>query len=124
MAVTTMQNSEGPEQNDLQLWTGVLAGPIAWILDEGLSYALTQHACSTGHVYVLHVISVVSLIIAIIGAWIAWRQWSLLGEGSDEGGSAHDRAWWMARVGVALGIGFGIVIVALAVPKFMLSPCS
>jgi hypothetical protein len=124
MAVTTMRNPEAPKQSDAQLVAGVLLGPFAWILDEGLSYSLEQHSCSTGHFYVLHVISAVALIIALGGAGIAWRQLSLVGTGSEEGGSIRDRSWWMARLGIALGIGFGVVIVALAVPKILLSPCS
>ncbi len=124
MAVTTLHENEIPRQSDTQLWAGVLLGPIAWILDEGLSYALEQHSCSTGHVYILHVISLVCLIVALSGMAIAWRQLSIIGVGSEEGGSIRDRSWWMARLGIALGIGFAVVIIALAVPKFLLSPCS
>jgi hypothetical protein len=124
MAITTVHNSEAPRQSDAQLVAGVLLGPIAWILDEGLSYSLTQHSCSTGHVYVLHVVSIVCLIIALGGAGIAWHQLSLVGTGSAEGGSILDRSWWMARVGISLGVGFAVVILALAIPKFLLSPCS
>jgi hypothetical protein len=124
MAVTTMHNPDAPRHSDFELLAGVLLGPIAWILDEGLSYSLEQHACSTGHFYILHVISVVCLLIALGGVAIAWRQLSLVGSGSESGGSIRDRSWWMARFGIALGIGFAVVIVALAVPKFMLSPCS
>jgi hypothetical protein len=124
MAVTTMHNSEASKQSDLQLMAGVLLGPIAWILDEGLSYSLEQHSCSTGHFYLLQLISIVAFIIALAGAAIAWRQLSIVGAGSEEGGSIRDRSWWMARVGIWMGIGFAVVIVALAVPKFLLSPCS
>jgi hypothetical protein len=35
------------------------AGPLAWAIDLGFSYVMAQHACSTGHYYVLHVITVV-----------------------------------------------------------------
>ncbi len=124
MAVTALHERESQRQRDTQLWAGVLLGPVAWALDEGLSYALEQHSCSTGHVYVLHVISLICLLLALSGAAISWRQLSIVGAGSEEGGSIRDRSWWMARLGIAMGIGFAIVIVALAVPKFLLSPCS
>jgi uncharacterized membrane protein len=119
-----MHNPEAPRRSDFQLVAGVLLGPIAWILDEGLSYSLEQHSCSTGHVYILYVISAVSLLIALCGIAIAWRQLSLVRSGSEEGGTIRDRSRWMARLGIALGIGFAVVIVALAVPKFLLNPCS
>jgi len=123
MAVTTLHDNSA-KQSDAQLWAGVLLGPIAWALDEGLSYALEQHSCSTGHVYILHAISIVCFLLALSGAAISWHQLTIIGPGSEEGGSVRDRSWWMARLGIALGLGFALVIVALAVPKFLLSPCS
>ncbi len=122
MAVTTLQHDA--KQSDTQLWAGVLLGPIAWALDEGLSYALEQRSCSTGHVYVLHAISIVCFLLALSGAAISRHQLSTVGAGSEEGGTVLDRSWWMARLGIALGLGFALVIVALAVPKFLLNPCS
>ncbi len=124
MAVTTLRDLESTGPSDTQLWAGLLLGPVAWALDEGLSYALEQHSCSTGHVYVLHAISIVCLLVALSGAGISWRQMSIVGTGSEEGGSVRDRSWWMARLGIALGLGFAVAIVALAVPKFLLGPCS
>src|SRR5436305_8673789 len=44
------------------------AGPLAWLLDLGASYAAAQHACSMGHFYVLHVISLLAFLLAISGA--------------------------------------------------------
>jgi hypothetical protein len=123
MAVMTMQNESESKRSDAQLWAGVLMGPIGWALDEGLSYALDQHSCSTGHFYVMHVITAFCLVFALTGVVIARRQLMLTGQGSEEGGSPRDRSWWMARVGIALGISFSIVIVAMAVPKVILSPC-
>jgi hypothetical protein len=122
MAVS-IYNDTRPEANPLLLWTGILLGPIAWALDEGLSYALAQHSCSTGHFYVLYVISGICLTVAVSGALIARSQLARVGEGSESGGGPHDRSWWMAVLGIAFGIGFSLVIIAIAVPKIMLSPC-
>jgi uncharacterized membrane protein len=124
MAITRTQEPEVSQQSDLQLWAGVLLGPIAWTLDEGLSYSLEQHACSTGHFYVLYVLTVVTLILALSGSAISWRQLTIIGKRSEEGGNILDRSRWMARLGIALGIGFAVVIIALAVPKVLLNPCS
>ena len=122
MAVT-IYNDPRPAANSGLLWAGVLLGPTAWALDEGLSYMLAQHSCSTGHFYVLHVISVLCLLLAIAGLIIARAQLAKVGPGSQDGGGPHDRSWWMAVLGIALSIGFSLVIIAIAVPKIMLSPC-
>jgi choline-glycine betaine transporter len=122
MAVS-IYNDPRPAANPWLLWAGVLLGPTAWVLDEGLSYAFTQHSCSTGHFYVLHVITALCFVLAIAGAVIARVQLAKLGPGSEKGGGSHDLSWWMAVLGICLGIGFSLVIIALAVPKLLLSPC-
>jgi hypothetical protein len=122
MAVTIYDDTR-PAANSLLLWMGVLLGPLAWVLDEGLSYALEQHSCSTGHFYVLHAITVACLILAVAGALIARSQLAKVGPGSDDGGGPHNRSWWMSIVGIGLGVGFSLVIIAIAIPKIMLSPC-
>jgi hypothetical protein len=122
MAVTVYNRSE-PEASPALLWAGVLLGPTAWALDEGLSYAVAQHSCSTGHFYVTHVITAICLAIALFGALIARAQLLRVGPGDENGGGAHNRSWFMARLGIALGCGFALVIIAMAVPKILLSPC-
>jgi uncharacterized membrane protein len=122
--VESSENLNAPAVDTLWLWFGVLAGPIAWALDEGLSYAVTQHACSTGAFYELHIISAVCLLIALSGVMVARWQLTLVPQGADdEGGSSRDRSWFMARFGIACSLGFALVIIALAVPKMILSPC-
>jgi hypothetical protein len=122
--VESAENLNAPAVDTMWLWFGVLAGPVAWMLDEGLSYAITQHACSTGAFYELHIISVVCLLLAISGMFVARRQLTLVPSGADdEGGSPRDRSWFMARFGIACSAGFALVIIALMVPKIILSPC-
>jgi hypothetical protein len=105
------------------LWFGVLAGPVAWALDEGISYAIAQHACSTGAFYELHIISAFCLILAAAGFFAARSQFAHVQGAYDEGGSARDRSWFLARFGMASSLGFALVIIALSVPKIVLSPC-
>ena len=105
------------------LYYGILAAPTAWMCDEGLSYMLDQHACSTGHFYVLHIITIVTAMIALSGFFIALLQLLAAGKGNDDGGSPRDRAYFMARLGIITSLGFTLVILALAVPRWILSPC-
>ena len=101
----------------------LLIGPVAWAFDLGLSYATVYHACSTGHYYVLHIISIVTIVFALSGAYVGWQEFQQVREANDEGGSPFDRAHFMALLGIASGLGFSLVIVATAVPKFVFSPC-
>lgn len=105
------------------LWWGILVGPAAWSLDQGISYAVDQHACSTGHFYLLHLISAVGFFLAMTGALVASRQLALVRDGHDDGGSPRDRSWFMAWLGILMSSVFALTIVALAVTKIVLSPC-
>jgi hypothetical protein len=107
----------------LPQWYALLIGPLSWAADLGIGYANVYHACSTGHYYVLHVISLITLIVALSGAFVGWQEFQKVRDGSDEGGTPLDRAHFMALLGIAASIGFALVIIATAVPRFVLSPC-
>ena len=110
-------------RSPLPQFYALLIGPIAWAADLGMSYASVYHACSTGHFYLLHVISLVALIIALTGAFVGWKEFLAVREGSDDGGTPFDRSHFMALLGLASSLGFAVVIIATAVPRFILSPC-
>ena len=98
-------------------------GPLAWAADLGLSYANVYHACSTGHFYVLHAITAITFVLALTGAFVGWREFQALRDADVEGGSAIDRAHFVALLSIACAIGFAMVIIATAIPKWVFSPC-
>lgn len=106
------------------LWTGILAGPLAWALDEGIGYVLVPHACSTGHGYVLHVATALCLLIAAAAFLLAWRMLVMTPPSSTEdGGDASSRSRFMAMVGMASSALFFMAIIAEAIPRFILNAC-
>jgi len=122
MARSTQQIQAG--RTPLGLWWSLVAGFAAWAIDLGFSYVLEQHSCSTGHHYVLHVISIVCFVIALTGfatGWIEFRRFPATA--SEEGGSPFDRAHFQALLGMAFSLCFAVVILAGAVPRWILSPC-
>jgi hypothetical protein len=103
---------------------GMAAGPLAWACDEGFSMSLTQHACSTGHHYVLHLISLIAFAVALSGAVTGYRLYREMPDELDpKGGEPRDRAHFQALYGIASSLGFALVIIAFAVPRWMLSAC-
>src|SRR4051794_6296897 len=60
-------------RRDLGLWSGLLAGPIAWALHMQICYALVPRICAGLNRWVLHAVSLVCLLIALAGTAIAWR---------------------------------------------------
>lgn len=108
----------------LELWTGMLAGPIAWLLQLQTNYILAQLVCSrTSHV-MLHVITVVALLLAAGGGLIAWRSWQQAGrEWPGESEGVVPRSRFMAVVGLLTSVMFFLVILAQGIPSFILNPC-
>ncbi|HSU60234.1 MAG TPA: hypothetical protein VLI55_13040 [Bryobacteraceae bacterium] len=106
------------------LWTGVLAGPIVWLLSFEANFALAPWACIFQAKLALYIVSLVALILSAASGVLAWNQWRQLGkEWPDEGGSVVSRARIMAVGGILLSTMFCIVIVAQAIPEIILAAC-
>ena len=105
------------------LWTAVLSGPVAWFLDQGLSYMLVKPVCTAGGRDVLTVISVAALAMAGAGGYTGWRCFAQLRGATDDGGRLVDRSYFMAVVGISLNVLVALLIVTAGVSRFLLSPC-
>jgi hypothetical protein len=108
----------------LAQWFGVLGAPLAWSADHLISYAITQHACSTGQFYQLKIVSVVALFFALFATLVAWRnRVHATGLEPTDAGGAFGTTNFMGLLGLFTGVFFSAVIIANAVPRFILSPC-
>lgn len=105
------------------LWYGILIGPLAWMADQQISYSLVAHSCSTGHHYLMLAISTISLLFAVSGVVVAAMNFSRTRQATIEGGSVEDRSRFMSILGIGASLGWAIVIIAMAVPRVMLTPC-
>jgi hypothetical protein len=106
------------------LWTGILAGPIAWALNLVASYALVKWTCNHGQAAMLNVITLAALVLVSSGAMVSWV--ALHRTESDtptDGGLPRQRARFMAVLGLSSSAFFFLVIVAGAVPQWMLDAC-
>ncbi len=106
------------------LWFGVFAGPVGWALDVGISYALVQWTCEMDHPNVLHLFSLLGLVfVAAGGAASYWCLARVPSDASNEGGGSADRSRFLAILGLALTAMSLALVIANAVPRFILSPC-
>ena len=102
----------------------MVAGPVAWAFDLGLSYVLAQHACSTGHHYILHLITIVCFLVALTGLAAGYTEYQKLPrEVTEQGARPFDRAYFQLLFGMVFSIAFAVVVIAGAVPRWILSPC-
>ena len=108
----------------LALWWGLFGGSVGFAADEVLSYAAVQHACSTGYHWLLHFYTLLGIVIAASAFLSASWSYKQLPESEDpKGVTVGSRARWMAIYGMASSIAFTVAIIALAVPKWAMSPC-
>lgn len=116
----TVRKGEAPAL----IWCAMFAGPFAWACDLGFSYVLEQHACSTGHHYVLHLITVVCALIALAGFAAGFAAYKRVpAEAEDHGMRPMDRTHFQTLFGMIFSLAFMVVIVAEAVPRWILHPC-
>jgi hypothetical protein len=106
------------------MWFGVFAGPIAWIVDIGISYPLVQWECGAHSTVLLHLMSLIGLFIALAGCGASFVTWSSLPDAvPPETKRSLGRARFVALFGLALSAGFVLVIIANAIPRFFIGPC-
>jgi hypothetical protein len=104
------------------LWTGMLAGPLAWMAQLAMNYALTDWTCRSGHRWALDLTFAVTLTVTAAGALAAWTV---------RRPSPHDRPervaarhMSLAWCGLGLSALFALAIAATMIPRLYLSPCT
>jgi hypothetical protein len=105
-------------KTDLKLWTGILAGPTAWIFQLALMYPIAQLTCHAGfapqHPGTLHAISIGALVAIALGAFLPWPLRHV---------EADQRVRFMAQLGLLLCALFTFVVLATWLPPFILNKC-
>jgi hypothetical protein len=110
----------------IRLWTGIFAGPILWAADEVIGYSATAHECSTGSEALFHLLTIGALVGCLGGFVLAAQAWRALSGESRPSLSDGTSEWTrvMAVAGMVLSAAFALLVIATAIPKWMLSPCA
>ena len=123
-AQTALDTSDVRWLTPLPLWTGILAGPIAWAFDLMASYAVVKWVCHTRTYGILPLITLASLAVVGVAAVISWK--ALRRTAADvptDGGRPRQRARFMAVLGLASCALFALQIIAGAIPHWVLDAC-
>jgi hypothetical protein len=104
-------------------WFGLAAGPVAWALDQGVSYAMVPWACEGHHHLPLHVVSLAALLLAAAGAVMSGRDWRHRRRAGSEEDDAAGRGHFLALLGLLMCLLFGLVVLMEGVAKFYFDPC-
>jgi hypothetical protein len=107
----------------LPLWSGVLAGPVAWAADLTASYALVRWICSSRQFALLHLITLLAILVTLGGAWIAWLAFQHSEGSFDDDRWSVQRARFMAVLGLSSSALFLLAILASEMPRWVLDAC-
>src|SRR4051794_1048378 len=111
-----------PAPRDVGLWAGLLAGPVAWVIELQAVYALAEWACKSGNMVPLHLTVLACLLVALAGVWISLSHARPpRPAGAADGGDARVRL--MAALGMMTGGLFALVILAHWIAVMLLGPC-
>jgi hypothetical protein len=109
----------------LALWTGLLCGPIAWLLQLQIGYILIPWACAHDvQAISLHIVTVAALLLTLAGGFINWRNWQRTGKEELDGeGGTVSRSRFMAVLGIFTSAMFFLTILVQGMASFILHPC-
>lgn len=106
----------------VRLWAGLLGPPMIALADLSLHYAMTGWVCRTGRSWIFDLLTIVALILVALTTLLAWHEWKKIGQ-RDAGETVRGRRTLMAAGGLTNGAFFTLVIVATAIPNFLLRGC-
>ena len=108
----------------LPLWSGILAGPIAWAFDLTVRYAIVKWTCVSDREAMLSLITALCLAVVVAGAAVSWLALQrTANDGPTDGGEPRQRARFMAIFGLASCALFALTIVAGDIPHWILDAC-
>jgi len=106
------------------LWAGLLAPPVAALLQQSVSYALVPGLCWSGREWLLHLVSLLALAVTVGAGLLSWRNFRRAGaRWEDDGAGVLPRSRLMAAVGILISGHSALVVVAQWIAVFVYSTC-
>ena len=104
----------------MRIWLALLAAPALALTDESISYAAAGWTCARQNAAVMHGVHALFLAGTLAAAVMAWRLWiETRGAGDERAASRH----FLAGMGIACATLSAVVIAAMWIPNWLLSPC-
>ena len=129
MSSSTLHRDSHDRARLAALWTGLLAGPLVWLVLLEANYVLSYVACETRQRWFMHAATLLAIaLVAAAGLW-SWRASvghplepeELSAPLSDT--TAVQRVRWMALAGAVVSAAFILLMIATHIPVLILKTC-
>ena len=108
----------------MRTWPGIVLAPLLALADQSVAYALVEwgcHAQQFASLQYVHGVFLLATLATLVPAWPgAMRR---AAPGAARPGDTHDRHHFMSVVSLMVGSLSALIIVALWIPQWVLSPC-
>jgi hypothetical protein len=108
----------------MRTWPGIVLAPLLALADQSVAYALVQwgcHAQQSSALQLVHLVFLVGALATLVPAWPGAMRRKMPEAAMP--GDTHDRHHFMSVVSLMVGSLSALIIVALWIPQWVLSPC-
>lgn len=108
----------------MRTWPGIVLAPLLALADQSVAYALVEwgcHAQQFATLQVVHLAFLVGALATLIPAWPGAMRPALADASLP--GDNHERHHFMSVLSLMVGSLSALIIVALWIPQWVLSPC-
>ena len=115
--------------NAMPAWPALLIAPMLALAEQSVVYALATPACQTQHEALMHGVPLAFLVLTLLFTSMAWTRLRRLRRESAPPPHADAdlgplRDYFLTRMAVWSGALSSLVIAAMWVPQWVLSPCA
>jgi len=103
-------------------WPALIVSPLLALANLTAVYALVTPSCSRQSTGAMQWLSVASLLLSLLFTLMAWRNQRRLAA-SLPGDAAAVRPHFLAQVAVMVGLLSSLVLFAMWIPQWIVSPC-
>jgi hypothetical protein len=106
----------------MRTWFALLLAPVLALADQSIAYATAGWACAHQQSVAVHAVHIAFLAAVLASTFMAWQLWRMTSPSADAGEPAA-RRHFLAGLATASGALSALVIAAMWIPAWVLSPC-
>lgn len=104
----------------MKIWLALIVAPILALADQSIALSMATWMCAQQHETPIHVLHASFGALIVASTFLAWSQWRATADTGDE---TVTRRHFLAGLACASGALSALVVAAMWIPNWLLSPC-